>query len=199
MSTLMHSLILLTEESFMCNPCPSMKQLLSRSLLAAPIIAILTLVWCIWSESFSPATLAAGFSLSIIALMVTNRALLNHTYQKRYRLSPVILVRYVLVLIFEIFRSGVHAIYITLTDRINVGVVDLPTEITDPLTGVMVASAITLTPGTVTIDYSPGKFKVVWIDCSTTDPEEAAEAIKGNFERVLMRKNYTHSKTENTV
>lgn len=176
-----------------------MKQLLSRAVFAVPILAVLTVVWCIWSESFSLSTLAAGLLLSILALLVTNRALLNHTYQKRYRFSPVTLVRYVVVLIIEIFRSGIHAIYITLTDRINVGVVDLPTDIQDPLTGVMVASAITLTPGTVTIDYSPGKFKVVWIDCATTDPAEAAESIKGNFERVLIRDRNTHGKPEDDV
>ena len=73
-----------------------------------------------------------------------------------------------------------------LTDRINIGVVDLPSSITDPLRGVLVASAITLTPGTVAIDFSPGIFKVVWIDCTDTDLETVAENIKGRFERALM-------------
>ncbi len=158
-----------------------------------PIAAILTSVWCIWSESFSLPTLLAGLFLSLLALFVTNRVFLRKPYQERYRLSIITLFRYIMVLIREIFRSGFHAIYITLTDRMHVGVVDLPTEIKDPLLGSLVASAITLTPGTVTIDFSPGRFKVVWIDCSTTDETKAAEMIKGGFENVLLGK-HSHKK-----
>ncbi len=163
-----------------------MKALQARVLRAVPILAALIIVWCIWSESFTFQTLVEGIVLGLLALLATNRIFLNHSYQHRYRISIITLIKYVFVLLAAIFRSGWHAIYVTVTDRINVGVVDLPTEIHDPLIGVLVASAITLTPGTVTIDYSPGRFKVVWIDCTTTDPEEAGEKIKGSFERVLI-------------
>jgi multicomponent Na+:H+ antiporter subunit E len=151
-----------------------------------PLLGILTLAWCVWSESFAPVVLLQGGILGLVALLTTNRILLKRSYQERYRLSPLVLLRFFLVLTVEIFRSGIHAIHIMLTDRINIGVVDLPTSITDPLRGVLVASAITLTPGTVTIDFSPGTFKVVWIDCTDTDLETAAESIKGRFERALM-------------
>ncbi len=169
-----------------------MEHIVKRILKAAPIAGALTLVWCIWSESFSLQSVIEGLVLGSLALIVTNRLFLGRAYENLYRISPITLIRYVLVLIVEIFRSGVHAIYITVTDRINVGVVDLPTKIHDPLLGAMVASAITLTPGTVTIDFSPGTFKVVWIDCSTSDPVQAAEEIKGSFERVLLTG--THNK-----
>jgi len=112
--------------------------------------------------------------------------LLKQSYQECYRISPLVLLRFLLVLTVEIFRSGIHAIYIMLTDRINIGVVDLPSPIVDPLRGVLVASAITLTPGTVTIDFTPGNFKVVWIDCTDSDLAAAAESIKGRFERALL-------------
>jgi multicomponent Na+:H+ antiporter subunit E len=67
-----------------------------------------------------------------------------------------------------------------------VGVVNVPTEITDPFQGVLVANAITLTPGTVTIDHREGMFKVIWIDCDTNDPVVAADRIKASFERVFF-------------
>ena len=153
---------------------------------AVPILAALTGVWCVWSESFSPMIILQGAALSLPALLITNRIVLHASYQQRYRIGILTMLRYIGVLIAAIFRSGWHAIQITLSDRLHVGVVELPTELHDPLLGVLTATAITLTPGTVTIDYSPGSYKVVWIDCSTTDPQEAAEMIKGNFERVLL-------------
>ncbi|SIQ19119.1 multicomponent Na+:H+ antiporter subunit E [Alkalispirochaeta americana] len=149
-------------------------------------LAMLLLVWTVWNESLSLYTLLEGTILGIMALCVTNRFLLKERYQGVYRLGPGKAFRYVVVLLGEIVRSGIHAIYVTLTNRINVGIVDVPTDLRDTLAGVLVANAITLTPGTVTVDYDTKRFKVVWIDCPTTDPEEAGEMIKGRFERVFL-------------
>ena len=147
-----------------------------------------TLVWAIWNESYTRATLVEGAVLSLGVLLLTNRYLLKARYQDLFRLHPLKILRYILVLIVEIFRSGIHAMYVTVTGRIDVGVVDLPTDITNPFCAVLIANAITLTPGTVTIDYHPGNFKVVWIECLTSDSDEAAEIIKGRFERVFTGK-----------
>lgn len=149
------------------------------------LTGVLVLVWAVWKESCSLRTIVEGVVLSGLAIFVTNRYLLKARYEEVFRLNPVTALRYVVVLLGEIFRSGVHAMHVTLTGRINVGVVDLPSEITDPFRGVLVANAITLTPGTVTIDHKQGTFKVIWIECLTTNPDEAAEMIKGSFERVF--------------
>lgn len=98
------------------------------------------------------------------------------------------LLKYVVVVLVQIFRSGIDAIYITVTDRINVGVVNLPTDVDDPVVGALIANAITLTPGTVTIDYDRNNFKVIWINCVTTDPVRAGQLIKEDFEQVFRRK-----------
>ncbi len=148
---------------------------------------VCALVWAVWSESFAPRTLIEGLLLSALALWVTNRFLLRGRYQERFHLPPLVLLRYLGVLLTEIFRAGVHAMAVTLRGRIELGVIDLPTRLTDPLHKVLVANAVTLTPGTVTLDVGDGFFKVLWIDCRTADPEEAAESIKGRFERVFRR------------
>ncbi len=163
-----------------------MKRSVNGAIRTVPILSVLTGVWCIWSESFSPLIILQGVLLAVAALLITNRVVLHHSYQLRYRIGIFILIRYIGVLVIAIFRSGWHAIRITLTDRLNVGVVDLPTQLNDPLLGVLTATAITLTPGTVAIDYSQNCYKVVWIDCSTKDPREAGDIIKGSFERVLL-------------
>ncbi len=150
------------------------------------MVAILTATWCVWNESISLRTVGTGAAFSLLALVVTNRYLLKAPYHQRFALSPGQTLVYVGVLLLEIFRSGVHAIYVTVTGRLNVGVVNIPTEITNPFQGVLVANAITLTPGTVTIDHREGVFKVIWIECETNDPVVAAYRIKGSFERVFL-------------
>ena len=150
-------------------------------------VIVLTVVWCIWNESFAGRTVTEGAIFSAVAVFVTNRWLLKGSYFRQYAIGPFTVLRYLLVVVVAIFRSGFDAIRVTLTGRLNVGIVDIPTEITDPFRAVLVANAITLTPGTVTIEHSPGSFKVVWIDCVTHDPEEAGEMIKGNFESTFLQ------------
>lgn len=153
---------------------------------AVLVAAVFTIIWCIWSESFALFVVAQGAFCSSAALLVVNRFLLRGQYQHRYSVKPAVLIKYVLVLIVQIFKSGFDAVYVTLTDRINVGVVDLPTMVDDPLVGTLIANAITLTPGTATIDYNTKRFKVIWINCTTTDPIIAGEIIKADFEHVFI-------------
>ncbi len=94
-------------------------------------------------------------------------------------------MRYIAVVFVEIYKAGFHAIRLTLTDRLNLGIVEIATRRRSDIHGTFIANAITLTPGTVTIDYDDGTLKVVWMDCQTDDPELAGEIIKGNFERVF--------------
>lgn len=153
-----------------------------------PLLSMLTLgalVWCIWNESFALHVIVQGYVFFALSLALTNRYLLKAQYQRVFRISPLVVLRYLWVLVVAIFESGLHAIYVTLTNRIAPCVLDLPTRITNPFHGVLVANAITLTPGTVTIDHGRGRFKVVWIACRTDNLETASEMIKGHFERVL--------------
>jgi len=151
------------------------------------VLAILigTFFWAVWNESVSPSTLLVGTALSWLSITITNRYLLRERYEDIFRIQPLRLLRYAGVLILAIFESGIHAMYITITGRIDVHILELPTKLQNPFHGVLVANAITLTPGTVTVDHQPGSFKVIWIESVTHNIEEASEMIKGRFERVL--------------
>ena len=145
-----------------------------------------TLLWAAWYESVSPHVLLMGALLTWLAIAVTSRDFLKADYPEAFAIRPLTLLRFVGVLILAIFESGIHAIRITLTGRMKLGVMDLPTAIENPFHGVLIANAITLTPGTVTIEHVQGRFKVVWIECLTDDPREAGDLIKGRFERVFL-------------
>ena len=155
-------------------------------------VACLTLVWCVWNESVALHRVLEGIGLGTLGLLLTNRFLLKEVYQDRYAVGFTRVLKYIGVVIVQIFVSGIDAIWITVTNRLNVGIIDLPTDISDPFRRVLVANAITLTPGTVTLECGEKTMKVVWINCVTGDPEEAAEMIKGSFERVLGEQDGEH-------
>lgn len=159
----------------------------TRSKALAAYVLTGTLLWAIWNESIAWHTLLQGLGLSWLALTLSSRVLLQSDYPSLFHIHPLTLLRYVTVLVVAIFQSGIHAIRILVTGRMQLGMIDLPTTIKDPFHGVMVANAITLTPGTVTVEFEKGVFKVVWIDCRTTDVQQASERIKGRFERVFLR------------
>jgi len=146
-----------------------------------------TVTWAIWNQCYSWQTLTWGFGLSFISFGVTNKYLLKARYEQIFRIHPFIFVQYLAVLFIAIFKSGIHAMRLTLTGKIDISVVDVPTEIINPFHGALVATAITLTPGTVTIDYQPGRYKIIWIESLETDPRKAGDMIKGQFERVLLK------------
>lgn len=158
----------------------------TRSVTLAAYVLTGTLLWAVWNESAAPHILLQGGLLSWLALTLSSRVLLQSDYPSLFHLHPLTLIRYMTVLVIAIFQSGIHAIRILVTGRMHLGIIDLPTNIKDPFHGVMVANAITLTPGTVTVEFEKGRFKVIWIDCRTTDPQQASEQIKGRFERVFL-------------
>lgn len=148
-------------------------------------LAVGTFLWVVWNESIALQFILQGLLLTWLALTLTSRYFLRANYPQTFSIHPFTLARYVWVLIVAIFQSGIHAMYITLTGKIQIGVIDIPTDLRNPFHAILVANAITLTPGTVTIEHTQGSFKVVWIECLTDDPQKAGELIKGRFERVF--------------
>lgn len=76
--------------------------------------------------------------------------------------------------------------------NINPGIVKIPVELKSDYGQAALANAITMTPGTITLDIAEdqdGKtwYYIHWIDVATAEPEAAGEAIKGRLERGLRR------------
>ena len=75
--------------------------------------------------------------------------------------------------------------------NINPGIVKIPVDMQSEYGKAALANAITLTPGTMTLDIvdEDGKlyYYIHWIDVQETDPEKAGEMIKGRLERGLRR------------
>ena len=75
---------------------------------------------------------------------------------------------------------------------INPGIVKVPTAMKTDYGIAAVSNAITLTPGTITMETAEDAdgqnwLYVHWINVEQTDPEKAGEAIKGTLERGLRR------------
>ena len=70
---------------------------------------------------------------------------------------------------------------------INPGIVKVKTHLKSEFAQVLLANSITLTPGTVTVDIEGGYLFVHWLSIRSKHPHDAAEKIKGNFEKHLRQ------------
>lgn len=149
-------------------------------------VLVLTIVWVVFSENMQSETVFVGLVFAGVCIAVTNLFLLKGDYRLSYRLSVRAMAAYLPALIVQIYLSGFDAIYRVITRRVKVGVVEIRTTLPDDYHRSLFSTAITLTPGTVTLDQSGQAMTIIWLNCETSDPDEAGALIKGPFERILM-------------
>lgn len=143
-------------------------------------------IWIILNEKLSIQNLLIGSVLGVISIYLSENFLLDGDYRDFSKISPKLLVKYLLYLFYQIFYSGFMTIGKIITGKINPGIVEISTRLDNDAFICLLANSITLTPGTVTLNKSGCKLKVLWLDCITMDSDKAGEIIKGKFEKILM-------------
>lgn len=156
-----------------------------RAFQRVQIILLLGVVWIVLNEELDIATFVTGLVVGAIAVWITNVLVLKGSYRRTYHIRFWNALGYALRLFYEIYAAGFEAVYRMFTGRINIGIVDITTELQDEFMIILLANSITLTPGTVTLDRQGPNLKVIWLTTPTRDPQEAGEQIKGLFERLL--------------
>lgn len=147
------------------------------------------LFWCIVNESFSLTTILVGFVVALLAtVLVAYLFTDHHDPNHNYRLSLWAYIKYIIILFPMIFKSTWEVIRIILFSNDNPMIVKVKTNVMRDWPICMIANAITLTPGTVTIDVQENEMTVLWLNPTTKDPDEASKIVLGNFERALINK-----------
>ena len=151
------------------------------------IVLISLITWLILKEELSVWQVILGLALGLSSLLFNNLVLHYDLSQKNQQLHPLILPGYLFHLLIQIYIAGFITIKKIIKGDINPDIVDIETDLENDMYICFLANSITLTPGTVTIDKNGNKLKVLWLDCTTRDPQKAGEIIKGKFERILRK------------
>jgi multicomponent Na+:H+ antiporter subunit E len=97
---------------------------------------------------------------------------------------------YLPVLAWYIFKANLDVAYRVLHPAMPIrpGIVRVHSRLRTASARTALATSITLTPGTLTVDVtSDGVFYVHWIEVSTLDEQEAAKRIVGRFEWFIAK------------
>ena len=91
------------------------------------------------------------------------------------------------VFLFELLKSNIDVALRVLNPKLPIrpGIVRVNTTLRSSVARIVLANAITLTPGTLTVETEGEHFYIHWIDVAAGDAEAASRAIVRKFERHL--------------
>lgn len=142
-------------------------------------------IWIVLSESTSLVDLLTGFLFSIIAIFFTNQYLLETDYLDAYGIPLSVVFRYSSYLFFQIYSSGLLAILKIIKGESRVKIIDYESCISDDLGISLLANAITLTPGTVTIDKEGRHLKILSFQDESSFSTSTEGQICSKYEMIL--------------
>jgi multicomponent Na+:H+ antiporter subunit E len=96
-------------------------------------------------------------------------------------------LRFTGVFLAELIRANVDVALRVLSPSLPIkpGIVAVKTRLKDPLARLMLANAITLTPGTFTLDIRDDILYIHWIDAGDVHDNLETDAIVQKFEKHL--------------
>ncbi|PMR70019.1 Na+/H+ antiporter subunit E [Halomonas heilongjiangensis] len=144
---------------------------------------VLLTVWLLMVRSISPGQLLLG------ALLAVGIPLLTHGFWEplpRVK-HPLKLVRFVLVVLWDIIKANVEVSLLILTPRRepHPGFVEYPLEVKDRLTITLLANTITMTPGTVSTSLRMDNSSLLIHVLDMDDEQALIREIRDHYERPL--------------
>ena len=147
----------------------------------------LLLVWLVANDSVAPEIVLVG---AVVAALL---AVLFAPFARVYadiRWTPRVLLNafaFLGVFVWELVLANLNVARLVFSPRIDSrpGIVEIKTRLKSPLGRMVLANAITLTPGTLVVDIRDDSLFIHWIVVSSVDPEAATRDIAGRFENYL--------------
>ncbi|MBE2236787.1 MAG: Na+/H+ antiporter subunit E [Caldilineaceae bacterium] len=144
---------------------------------------LLAVLWAALHADLSVTTFIVGFLFGLLLLSVAHRG---------YGATVVGVVGFMLFLIRAIIVSSIQVAGYVLapTLRLDQGIIEIPLEAHSDLEIAILASSITLTPGTLSVDVgrsSTGQRVLYVHNLVMGDADAVRNSIKSDFERRILR------------
>ncbi len=150
---------------------------------------ILLVVWAMLTWSVHWQDLLVGFAVALLAEIMLGdifpTGVVKIFYPRRFFWLVVYAVDFFWYVILANFDVAYRVLNIYLP--IRPGIVKVRTRLKTDMARTFLANSITLTPGTLTVDFVDDHIYVHWINITSEDPEEETELIVRKFEKLLER------------
>jgi multicomponent K+:H+ antiporter subunit E len=139
--------------------------------------------WMLLASSLAPLDLGGAAILAIGIPLLTDRMLAGHVALAR----PGAAARLALVVLWDIVAANVAVARLVLgpTARLRPAFVEVPLDTQHPQAVALLASIVTMTPGTVSADVDEARTRLLVHVLDTDDPARVVADIKTRYERPL--------------
>jgi multicomponent Na+:H+ antiporter subunit E len=144
----------------------------------------LAIVWMLLRDNFSPIEFLIGYVIGIALLFVLRRFLRFDFYFRRV----VAIVKLILLFSWELVLANIDVIKIVLRPKLDIkpGIIAVPTILKTEWEVTLLASLISLTPGTLSMYFSEDG-KIIYVHAiHVPDKEEMISKIRTTFERAIL-------------
>ncbi|SDN19102.1 Na+/H+ antiporter subunit E [Vreelandella arcis] len=156
----------------------------SRAWLPTPVFSLLLLfVWLLLARSVSPGNIVLGGALAILIPLLTHRF-----WDSRPRIKkPLKLLRFVLRVLGDIITANFEVAYLIANPwrKLNPHFIEYPLILEDRFTITLLASTISLTPGTVSANLRMDGKSLLIHALNANDEEALIKQIRERYERPL--------------
>jgi len=144
-------------------------------------------VWLLLNNNFTPEYLVSGALIVLLLSVLFSR---RYPVFQNVKMTPRAfgaMAGFLLIFIFELIRSNIDVALRVLSPAlpINPGIVGIKTTLKDPFARLLLANAITLTPGTFTLDVKNDMFYIHWIDAAGESGDAKTQDIVRKYEKYL--------------
>jgi multicomponent Na+:H+ antiporter subunit E len=145
--------------------------------------------WVLFTGSVNPPSAIMGVIFSAVIAVLTSSVFIEETEAARRFLLPhaYLLPIYIGLVLFKIYVASFRMVQSIITGDVNPRIVHFRTRLKADTARLVLASSITLTPGTITLDLDEDHIIVHWLNAKTRHSHYAGWLIKHHFEVLLRR------------
>ncbi|MFW6305806.1 MAG: Na+/H+ antiporter subunit E [Bacillota bacterium] len=159
------------------------------------IIAFISIfiVWIIFAGKFTFDVILIGIIVTLLTTILFGNMLIRHSKNKLkpfdYIDRAVLILFFIPVFFFEALKSSLTVSKFVFKKEISFcpGIVKVKTRLTNVTAITILANLITLTPGTLTLDFDKSEraYYIHWIDVKSQEEAEVRKEIIEKFEEWL--------------
>jgi len=147
------------------------------------LIFLFTIIYIILNESFSFLTIGLGVSSAIIAILLTNK-ILEIDYVEMFDVNVFLVLIYFWIIIRDTYIAGFDVIVRIFKNDINPNFIEYKSELKNEFLNVLLANAITMPPGVITVDRDGNTMTVLTVGY---EKEKFCEDTRNNIERLIEK------------
>lgn len=145
---------------------------------------IIAVTWAFLQNSFTASHFFFGYVVGIFILFILRKFLIFDFYMDRFWA----LVKLLFLFVVELVKSNIDVIKIILSPKLKnkTGIIAVETRLDSKLEITLLAGLISLTPGTISMDFSDNGKTIYIHSLDIPDKEKMIEQIHNTFERAIM-------------